>query len=73
MSALGLPKLLTVKDVMDLLGVKKSYVYDRAASGELPHSRLPGGAIRFDADELRVFLERLKVRPAKVLTLHREP
>ena len=43
--------MLTVRQVAELLGVHENWVYDQAASGELPSYKL-GGARRFDPDEV---------------------
>ena len=47
----GLPRLLTTKEVADLLRVKERKVYDLAAAGEIPHRRLTGKLL-FPADEI---------------------
>jgi excisionase family DNA binding protein len=44
--------MMTVHQVAELLGVHENWVYDQAASGELPSYKL-GGTRRFDPDELR--------------------
>jgi excisionase family DNA binding protein len=44
--------LMTVRQVAELLGVHENWVYDQAASGELPSYKI-GGTRRFDRDELR--------------------
>jgi excisionase family DNA binding protein len=44
--------MMTVRQVAELLGVHENWVYDQAASGELPSYKL-GGTRRFDPDELR--------------------
>jgi excisionase family DNA binding protein len=44
--------MMTVRQVAELLGVHENWVYDQAASGELPSYKI-GGTRRFDADELR--------------------
>ena len=38
----GLPRLLTTREIADLLRVKERKVYDMAAAGEIPHRRLTG-------------------------------
>lgn len=50
-NASGLPRLLTTKEVADLLRVKERKVYDLAAAGEIPHRRLTGKLL-FPADEI---------------------
>jgi len=44
--------MMTVRQVAELLGVHENWVYDQAASGELPSYKI-GGTRRFDRDELR--------------------
>src|SRR5213080_2334558 len=44
--------MMTARQVAELLGVHENWVYDQAASGELPSYKI-GGTRRFDADELR--------------------
>ena len=44
--------MMTVRQVADLLGVHENWVYDQAATGELPSYKI-GGTRRFDPDELR--------------------
>jgi excisionase family DNA binding protein len=44
--------MMTARQVAKLLGVRENWVYDQAASGELPSYKI-GGTRRFDADELR--------------------
>jgi excisionase family DNA binding protein len=47
--------MMTARQVAELLGVHENWVYDQAASGELPSYKI-GGARRFDADELRAWI-----------------
>jgi excisionase family DNA binding protein len=44
--------MMTLRQVAGLLGVHENWVYDQAASGELPSYKL-GGTRRFDSAELR--------------------
>jgi excisionase family DNA binding protein len=44
--------MMTVRQVAELLGVHENWVYDQAASGQLPSYKI-GGTRRFDPDELR--------------------
>lgn len=55
----GLKKLLTVREVMELLGVSRSWLYDAAARGALPCIRL-GGMLRFDQDQIEQWLRQLQ-------------
>jgi excisionase family DNA binding protein len=58
--------MLTVRQVAELLGVHENWVYDQAASGELPSYKI-GGTRRFDPDELRGWIaeHREHERPAR--------
>ena len=47
--------MMTARQVAELLGVHENWVYDQAASGELPSYKI-GGTRRFDADELRTWI-----------------
>lgn len=49
--------LLTTRDVAARLGVSPETVLRRWRSGELPGFRIGSNAVRFDADELTVWLE----------------
>ena len=53
--------MMTVRQVAELLGVHENWVYDHAASGELPSYKI-GGTRRFIRDEIDGFI-----------TKHREP
>lgn len=64
----GLKKLLTVKEVMALLGVSRSWLYDAATRGALPCIRL-GGMLRFDPDQLEQWLRQLR-RPGGATYVH---
>jgi excisionase family DNA binding protein len=44
--------MMTARQVAELLGVHENWVYDQAASGELPSYKI-GGARRFDPQEVR--------------------
>lgn len=69
--AQSIPALLTVRDLVPLLGRKKSWIYAHAESGELPSLRLPGGGYAFDPRDIAAWLEKLKSRPAKVISIIR--
>lgn len=62
----------TVKDVMRVLCVKKSWVYAHADAGDLPHFRI-GGHIRFEPKDVLAYIERCKSRPAKLISLKLKP
>ena len=47
--------MMTARQVAELLGVHENWVYDQAASGELPSYKI-GGTRRFDPDELRAWI-----------------
>jgi excisionase family DNA binding protein len=48
----AMESMMTARQVAELLGVHENWVYDQAASGELPSYKI-GGTRRFDANELR--------------------
>lgn len=48
-------RLLTVDEVAALLGFHRQTVYEKVASGEIPHIRI-GRTVRFDQGELRRWL-----------------
>ena len=58
--------MMTARQVAELLGVHENWVYDQAASGELPSYKI-GGTRRFDCDELRGWIaeHRERDRPAR--------
>jgi excisionase family DNA binding protein len=64
--------MLTAREVAELLGVHENWVYDHAASGELPSYKI-GGTRRFDRGEIRGYIaehrdverEQPERRPAK--------
>lgn len=47
--------MMTVREVAELLGVHENWVYDHAASGELPSYKI-GGTRRFDRGEIRGYI-----------------
>ena len=51
-----LPRLHRVREICESFAIGKSTLYELHASGRLPGYRI-GGALRFDADEVRRFLE----------------
>jgi excisionase family DNA binding protein len=61
--------LLKPSDVVQILGVSRSWLYDAAKSGRIPCVRLGGddGPVRFRADEIAAWLEASRVVPAGAL------
>jgi excisionase family DNA binding protein len=53
-------KLLTAVEVAALLGVRTSWVYDRARHGGIPHVRL-GRHVRFRLEAVDAWIEELEV------------
>jgi excisionase family DNA binding protein len=47
--------MMTVRQVAELLGVHENWVYDQAASGQLPSYKI-GGTRRIDRDEFRAWM-----------------
>jgi predicted DNA-binding transcriptional regulator AlpA len=59
-------QLLRPADVIDLLGVSRSWLYDVAKSGRIACVRRggPAGPVRFSARELEPWIERSRVIPS---------
>jgi excisionase family DNA binding protein len=49
-------KFLTVDELARLLGVPKSWIYDRTYRNEIPHYKL-GRLLRFDLEKIQKWLE----------------
>lgn len=48
--------LLTTREVAEILGVSRTWVLRRVASGEMPGFRIGGdGPIRYDAEEVQTW------------------
>jgi excisionase family DNA binding protein len=58
-------QLLRPAEVIDLLGVSRSWLYDAAKSGRIPCVRLggPDGPVRFRARELEAWIECSRIGP----------
>ena len=57
-------RLLTAREVAELLGVSAETVLRYVRRGELPAIRLPGGAIRFQPDAIDAWLTARATLPA---------
>ena len=59
-------KLLRPCDVVEMLGVSRSWLYDAAKSGRIPCIRLGGedGPVRFRSDEIDEWLDASRIRRA---------
>jgi excisionase family DNA binding protein len=64
-------RLWNANDVASYLRVSRSWVYQRAESGELPCLHV-GGLIRFDPATVRAFA-RGEIQPTKVLPFSTSP
>lgn len=64
----GHEPLWTAKDVADYLRLSISWVYHRAASGDLPCRRVLGN-LRFCPAEIRAYVRGTKPESAKVVSL----
>ena len=53
--------LLTVKDVAKLLQCSVYQVYRLTGQKRIPHLKVAGGAIRFDPDEIALWLQAQRV------------
>lgn len=60
----------SVEKVASFLGMSKSWVYERAESGDLPAVRL-GGRLRFSAAAIREYAQRGKSEEPKVIAIGR--
>ena len=60
-------QLLRPAEVIDLLGVSRSWLYDAAKAGRIPCVRLggPDGPVRFRARELEAWIEGSRVVPSE--------
>lgn len=56
-------RLWTVNEVADRLGMSRTWVYEHAASGELPCLHI-GGALRFDPEAIRAYAFEQRRSPA---------
>jgi excisionase family DNA binding protein len=63
--------MMTARQVAELLGVHENWVYDQAASGELPSYKI-GGTRRFDPTEVRRFIAEHR-QPKREQPTRREP
>ena len=51
-------RLLRLKEVMELVALGRSTIYDRMAAGTFPRSRdLGGGTVRWRADEVQAWID----------------
>jgi excisionase family DNA binding protein len=68
--------MMTARQVAELLGVHENWVYDHAASGELPSYKI-GGSRRFVRDEIDGYIaehrEPERKRPERRATRAKEP
>lgn len=56
------PKLMTVKDLADLLGAKPRWVYANYRLEGIPYVKLRQG-VRFDSADVHAWIDARKVRP----------
>lgn len=52
----ALPKLLSAKEVSEMLGVAQWRIYERVRTGDLPSVKV-GRSVRFSASALREWIE----------------
>lgn len=57
-------KLLTSKDVAEIMQVKQRTIYAWVQAGKIPFTKLPGGDIRFDAQKLDNWIKNRTARVA---------
>ncbi len=51
----GQKRLMTIEDLEEMLQCKRSWIYQKTYSKELPHYKL-SGLLRFDIDEIEEWL-----------------
>ena len=71
-------QLLRPAEVIELLGVSRSWLYDAAKAGRIPCVRLggPDGPVRFRARELEAWIESSRIVPSEpqlAAPTHRAP
>jgi predicted DNA-binding transcriptional regulator AlpA len=54
-----LDRLLTIKQVMDITGFKRTYIYDRISKNKFPKQRKPGGGThsRWSEREIQAWVD----------------
>jgi excisionase family DNA binding protein len=57
------PRLLTVAETAEYLGMNKNSVYTACREGRIPCYRVNGWSIRVDFDELKAWLESSRPKP----------
>ncbi len=55
-ASVQIPRLLTVDEAAQFLGLARNTVYINTRAGLIPHFKV-GAAVRFDLDDLRAWLE----------------
>ena len=66
MSQVATPRLLTVVEAAEFLGVSRNGLYIACRDGKVPHYRV-GNSVRFDLDELKSWLEENRRGPKVAL------
>ena len=59
-----LERLLTARELADVLGFTAGAVLDQFERGDLPGFKLPNGAVRFRASEIEAWLDGCRRGPA---------
>jgi len=60
-----LKEFLTIQEVSEYLGIKKSTLYSKVEKGEIPHYKI-GHLVRFRQEEIDAWMERYKSEPLGV-------
>jgi excisionase family DNA binding protein len=66
-SSVTVPRLLTVVEAAEFLGMSRNAIYIACREGRIPHYKVNDWSVRFDLDELRRWLEEHRRGP-KVAT-----
>jgi excisionase family DNA binding protein len=64
-------KLIDIKEVSEMIGVKKPTIYEWVRTGKIPFRRL-NGLIRFDPDEINEWVESQKTYDKKGRVSHKK-
>lgn len=64
-------KLVSIKDVSELLKVKESTLYSWVHCGKIPFCKI-NGLVRFDMDEIRAWVAKTKKHPLGILRVEDE-
>lgn len=65
-SSVTVPRLLTVVEAAEFLGMSRNAIYIACREGRIPHHKVNDWSVRFDLDELKAWLESSRRGPKVV-------